>query len=474
MGRMKKSIASLVTLCAFATSGFGQSGAAPAGATPSDGITMPDVKDPMLEPVPPPARELASWRQALELVHARSTALHISQAQVEQSRAATRRALAGALPQLTGNAGVTRYLLLGHGLTFDTTASSINNAAGIGNLPDPATQLTSSLDLRVPVIDFSTWYTVGTSRTREHVADENALDTQRILLGTVAQAAVGVITASRIAESSRVSLESALSTLELTQRRADLGAASAVDVLRAKQEVASSRAQIISANESLRQARESLGAALGDTVGWGVATSIGVDDLERTASSVCQVVDPTEARADIRSASMAVAAAERDRTSVDYKYLPSVDLASSLSYVNSTLISPNGNHVNWTLGGQLTWLLYDGGDRYGLRRSNEAALTIARETLTQKKRDVTLQVTQADRAITVAQVNLAVARTARDVAKEQARLSRLAFVNGSGTSFDLIDSTSKLRQAEIDLLIKDFQVFQARLTAFLARANCMI
>ena len=135
---------------------------------------------------------------------------------------------------------------------------------------------------------------------------------------------------------------------------------------------------------------------------------------------------------------------------------------------------PNGEHVSWTIGGQLGWTLYDGGDRYGLRHFNEAALTIARETLTQKKRDVTLQVTQADRGIVVAQANFVVATSARDVAKEQARLSRLAFVNGSGTSFDLVDSARLLRQAEIDLLIKDFQVFQARLTAFLARANCAI
>ena len=64
--------------------------------------------------------------------------------------------------------------------------------------------------------------------------------------------------------------------------------------------------------------------------------------------------------------------------------------------------------------------------------------------------------------------------TARNIAKESQRLSRLAFINGNGTSFDLVDSARRLREAEIDVLIKEFQVFQARLTAFLSRSNCAI
>jgi outer membrane protein TolC len=67
-----------------------------------------------------------------------------------------------------------------------------------------------------------------------------------------------------------------------------------------------------------------------------------------------------------------------------------------------------------------------------------------------------------------------VAITARDVARESARLARLAFVSGSGTSFDLVDNTRRLREAEIDLLIREFRVVQAQLTAYLTRANCSI
>lgn len=445
--------------------------AAPSTATaaPSPDSTPPppDVKDPMLEPVPPAPNVLASWKDALRLVRQRSTALRISQAGVEQAKGLTERTQSASMPKLTGNANLNHHFL--HGIGTNFTAAGVQQNVSI---PTPDTTLNGSLDLRQPLLNFGAWYSIGTAREREHVAELSLEDTQRQLLGTVAQSAVGVVTAGRVAEVSRVSLASALSTLDLTKRRAQLGAASAVDVLRAAQEVAQSRAQIVSADESLIRAREALGAALGDTIGWGVSADIRVEDLERTAGEVCRPIESLEARADIRSAAKAVDAAVRDQKSVDFTYVPTLDLVSSLGYTSLSARSPNNEHLTWTIGGQLVWPLYDGGDRYGLKRYNEAAVAIAREQLTQQKRTLVLQVLQADRAIAVAQATLEVSRSSRDLAKESARLSRLAFVNGSGTSFDLVDSARKLREAEIDLLIKDFQVFQARLTAFLARANC--
>jgi outer membrane protein TolC len=487
MGQKRRTFSTVAALCALsisvraepATPSLTQPAplAAPAQPAPAaaaassgeDGLPqMPDIKDPMLEPIPPAANTLMSWRDALRFVRQRSTAMHIAQATVTEAQATTTRARSASLPNLGVNGNLTHYLLKGQGFFFTTTG------AETGSIPDPATRLTGSLDLRQPLINFGAWYSVGTAKSREQSAELSASDTQRQLLGAVAQAAVGVTTASRVAESSRVSLASDLSTLDLTRRRAALGAASAVDVLRAEQEVALTRAQLVTADESLREARETLGASLGDTAGWGVSPEIRVEDLEHTASSVCTVIPSLDARADIQSAHESVTAAERDKKGVDYQFLPTLDFTSSLSYVNSTVFSPNGNHVNWTIGGQLGWTLYDGGDRYGQRRFNEAATTIAREQFTQKKRDATLQLVQADRAIAVAKTNLEVSKASRDLAKEAARLSRLAFVNGSGTSFDLVDNAKKLREAEIDLLIKDFQLFQATLTAFLARTNCSI
>jgi outer membrane protein TolC len=436
------------------------------------------IDDPMLTPVSPPDHLLGSFGDALRLVRDRSTALRISEAQVVEAVGAKRQALATALPTLTSSGSLTRYLLLGHtdgitGASFGATGAQ----AGLvlepaGSLPDPATLVNASATLTQPIFNLGNWYGIGTANRKRESAEFTMHDTERQLLAKVALAAVNVITSSRVAESSRNSLASALSTLDLTRRRAELGAASAVDVLRSDQEVSTSRAQIVSADESLRQAREALGAALGDTTQWGVSPELHVEDLERTATSVCKPVNGVESRSDIRAAAKTVEAAERDRNSVDYSYVPTVNLTSNVSYVNSTFFSANGEHVNWTVGAVAAWTLYDGGDRDGRRLLTQGAATVAREQLTQAKRDAILQVVQADRAVNVARTNLEVSTRARDIAKESARLSRLAFMGGSGTSFDLVDSASRLRNAEIDLLIKNFSVYQAMITAYLARSDC--
>lgn len=423
----------------------------------------------MLVPVPPPLHQLTSWRQALTLVRQRSTALRISQAQIEQAEGTTRSALAKALPTLTAQATYNRHLLLGRGFTSSTQGPQAN-----ATIPNPPGALTGTINLTQPVIDFGAWYGIGTAKEHERSATLSAEDTERTLLAAAAQAAVATITADRVADSSRGSLQGALSTLDLTKRRAALGAASAVDVLRADQEVSLSRAQVVSAQESLLEAREALGAALGDTMAWGVSPVVRMDDLERTASTVCRPVDSLEARADIRAAASSAEAAKRERTAVDYSFAPTLDLISTLGYVDFAGHSPNGDHLTWTVGGQLNWLLFDGGDRYGQQRLREGAAQSANQTLTQVKRDATVKLTQADRAIAVAQANLDVSTHARDLARDFARLSRIAFINGSGTSFDLVDSARRLREAEIDLLVKEFGVLQARLTAYLGRANCSI
>src|SRR5215469_5991133 len=69
----------------------------PAAGSPSAApVTVPpppEVSDPMLAPVPPPARVLKSWREAVSLLRARSTDLKIALDQVLQAEAQTRIAL---------------------------------------------------------------------------------------------------------------------------------------------------------------------------------------------------------------------------------------------------------------------------------------------------------------------------------------------------------------------------------------------
>jgi outer membrane protein TolC len=150
-----------------------------------------------------------------------------------------------------------------------------------------------------------------------------------------------------------------------------------------------------------------------------------------------------------------------------------LDLVSNLTYSNMT-VTANYKPVQWTIGALLTIPLYDGGSRYAQQDKTAATAEVAKQELTQVRRQARLEAQRAARAVTVAQSNLQVSTKTRDIAKETARLAQVAFVSGSGTSFDLVDTQRQHREAELDLAIKELEVVRAQIAALLAQANCNI
>jgi len=427
---------------------------------------MPEIDDPMLAPLETPTSILTSWQQALALVRTRSTSVATAQAQIAQAQARSRQALANSLPDISGSGSVRRSLLFGTGTQFGESGLESNV-----RIPSPATVWQAGLSLRQSILDLRSWHELGTAHMAEQVAALSAEDTERLTLGALADTIVTVVTAERLAEVTRVSLRSNLSTLDLTKKRMTLGAASAVDVLRTDQEVASTRADVVQADEAVRQAREALGLALGYPEAWGLAADISLDNLAKDARASCSPLQDPEQRTDVRAARLNVEVNDRNVDSASYGHAPTLDVVSDFSYTSQP---QSARPVQWSVGALLTVPIYDGGRLGSERGLNQATAIIARQQLTEATRRARQEVTQAQRAVQVASASFGVSRQARDIAAESARLSKIAFVHGTGTSFDLVDSASRLRLAEIDVTIKEFEVVRARITALLALSNCSI
>lgn len=311
------------------------------------------------------------------------------------------------------------------------------------------------------------------------MAKLSVVDRRRVLITNVAAAIVSVFTAERVSEINRVGLKTSLERLELTRRRTRLGSGTRLDVVRAEQDVTLATNTIIQGDEALRKAREALGIAMGEDVPYGVAPNISLNAIESSVRTMCKVGKP-EDRADIRAAQRQLDINKRQLTETRLGYLPTATIDSTLQtgateqIINNSPVpvNPPNRSYTWSIRAVINIPIFDGGVRYGETASSRAARDQQEVRVEAATRQARLEITQATRAVEVAEQARANSEAARDLAKETARLTQVAYEAGTATSFELVDASRRQRETELDLVVKEFDVLKAKIAALLAAAVC--
>ena len=447
---------------------------APPGALPE--LPRVEVSDPLLAPIPPAAHQLNSFHDALTTIAARSIDLAIQQQEVERAEGQSRQALAGALTQVNGSASISQSLLGVSPILVSTTLPGVvvnGNPVTIPTLiQPPASGPTFGLSISAvqPILAPRIWYGIKTARLNIKAAQQSTDDKRRTILAQVASSIVGVYTAERVAEINRSSLTSSLQRLNLAERKTKLGDGTRLDVLRAQQDTALARGQLIAGDEALRKTREALGLSLGSSEPWGVPAAISLDEMQQALGSSCQTGN-VEDRPDVAAARTSLEIANRGITDSKLAFSPTADVHSTASTTGATG-GNSGNQSSWIIGAVLNIPIWEGGARYGGMRIARANAEEAKLRLDATRRGATIEATQAQRSVGVAEQARVVSEQNRDLAREAARLAERAFAAGAGTSFDLVDAGKNERAAELDLAVKEFNLIQARIAALLATANC--
>jgi outer membrane protein TolC len=426
----------------------------------------PVVDDPMLVPPPAAARELTSWGDAVTLSRARSTDLGTALAEVRRAEAQTRTALAAVLPTINGTVSYPHQFI-----TKDTTVlGAPGDPPRVIKTPQ-SDYFNGNVALTQSVINVQAWHSIKTGKENEKAARMSAEDTQRIITLAVATAVVGVVAAERVAELNRIGLRTALERRELSTRKRALGVGTGLDVLRADQDVSSSRAAVVSGDESLRKAREALGLSVGLPEQVGVARAIQIDAVAAEAERMCPRIRDLGERADVAALRQRLVVAERNVGNVERSFLPTLSAQSTLASTTADL-GGNQPRTTWNVSAVLSIPIWDGGARYGALGNARALREQATFQVEAQRRTVTIEVEQARRGITVAEAALDVARQAQKLAAEVDRLTQTAYRAGQGTSLELVIAAAALRQADVELALREFEVVRARLEALFALAHC--
>jgi outer membrane protein TolC len=448
---------SVTLVCAIATGILFAGTAAAEEAVPPP----PAVVDPSLASLPPASRVLTDWHQAVDYARARSVDLRVARLEVARAEAQSRIALAGMLPTATGNGFLTHNFIT---QKSQTTSGQITSP--------PESYANGSIVLNQPIVNLRALNSIQAGKVKEEIASASLEESKRQLMLGIAQAIVSVVTAERISELNRSGLRSALERLELSRQKQALGAATGLDVLRAEQDVASARATLVSGDESTRQTRESLGLALGFAEPMSVPRDISVDGLESTARAVCRPVR-LEERSDFRVTRGNVEAARRQVQDARSQFLPTLNLGSTVAGTTADTGGSSPN-VTWNIQGILQVPIWDGGARYGSLRDANAQVDEAQLKLESLRRTATVQLSQSERNVAVSEEKRKVAEESRNLARATDDLTRKSYLEGRGTSLELVTAAASLRDAEISLALREFELVQARLVAILQLAACDI
>jgi outer membrane protein TolC len=419
----------------------------------------PEVTDPMLAPAPPASRVVRSWDEALGLMRSRSPDYISGLESVRRAEAQSRIALAAVLPTLDGQGSFTHQ--------FFTRTQPV--AAGSVVTPPPNVWAAGAI-LTVPIINPRGLYGLGTSSRNEDAAKLDYSEVRRAITTSAVNAMLSTLTTERVAELNRSGLRAALERLALAQARLKYGQGTELDVDRAQQDVAASRALLISGDESLLQTREEFGRALGSAEALGVPPSLDLEELERAVARTCRLNEDIERRPDVAAARKRVEIAERAIHDAELQLAPSLGAVSQLNYASQTTLGPN---TTWSLQGVVSVPFYDGGARYGAIRDAQAAREQARQALVSARLNAVISSSRAHRAVGVSRASRDVALERRDLAKRIDGRTREGYARGFGTSLDLVTSAQALRQNEISLALQELELGQARASAVLTNAECV-
>ncbi len=424
-----------------------------------------DVDDPMLAPIAPPERVIATWQAARDLLLERSTDLRIALADVERAEGRWRQSLSELLPNAFAQAGV------GYDLLNPTRPTLPFGFAPAGPGEAMTTPLAgASLSLTQSLVDVSAWNGLSSASALERSAEASLEDTRRRVSQGLAASAIAVVAAERAAELNRLGLRQALEREALTNRLLELGAATQLDEVRVRQDVAVARSALIEGDERLRATREAFGLALGVREEVGVAPGFSLDGMLSELRERCEALPSVDQRGDVVAAEEAANAARASRWQALTGYLPSIGVSTSTAAITTT---PGPASVPaWSIGAVLSVPLWEGGFREGLVKERSAVAEQSEQVAEATRRGVFLEEARVGRLEGSSAELLETARSARELAVEVDRLTRRMFEIGRASSFDLVQSAQALRQAELNLALREYQHVQARMDAFLTRARC--
>ena len=348
-------------------------------------------------------------------------------------------ALSPLLPQLTATGKLAQTQSLGTPLG----GSARTSARGTTVIRDPRDNTTLQISLSQLIFDFGkTFASTEAARRLAEQAQEDVELQRQLVTQTVKESFTNINFAQRLIRVQEQAVERANLNLRSARGFFEVGTRPKSDVARAEVDVANARVDLIRARNAERLARVALNTAMGipadtptqvqDNL---IYQPLTLDRTKLTSLALAQRPEYKQARLRVNEAEARMRRAFRD-------FFP--DLTGSGFFGGSQYQMTE----IWEVAVNLSWTLYDGGNRLSRFRESKVNVEAAQSRVRASELDISREVEQAYIVVSEAGERIQAAQVAVASAQENFRLAQGRFDAGVGTILELTDAQLALTQAQ--------------------------
>jgi outer membrane protein TolC len=297
----------------------------------------------------------------------------------------------------------------------------------------PLDQWTAGASLTVPLVVPSAWLDASAGRAQARAAEAQAEAARRtVALGLVRLAwQAGATEAAHAAATHAV--EAATAHRDRAARREAAGVGTPLEVLVAETELARRRGDEVGAAADVGRVRRAIGALLGT----GGEVRVTLSELAGAEAT----------RPEVEAARWAATAAGRSVDAAWLRHAPTLSASASASA--SDVAYPTGLKTAWRVGAQLTWVLYDGGARYGALDLARARQDGAEAAAAQVALDTSREAADAAAAVEAADARVVFAAAAVAAADAGEAAAGRAWEAGLVTGVEVLDAVQRRYDAAL-------------------------
>ncbi|MDD5541645.1 MAG: TolC family protein [Acidobacteriia bacterium] len=383
-------------------------------------------------------------RQAIDLALENNTQVQLTREEIDAARARSHQALSALLPNVSGSASQMNVTanLKAQGLDFSRVPllSSFNPFIGPFNTFDARAYLQQTL------FNFAAIRQYQAARAGNQLSTLEAERARRDTIATIAALYYGVLQASAHIEATQSNIRLNQSLLGLAEHQKEAGTGTAVDVARAKVQLAQQQQRLLSDQVAYEDAKLRLLKAMGKEVSTEVKLVDAMTLHDVPALTVTEALAQAENdRVELKSQEEREHVARLQLSATKAERLPSVGFAAN--YGSSGLTPDNSALPTRSYGVAASIPIFDGGRREG--RIAEQSVRVRQEAIRSEdvKQQVEVEVRLALKTIESARQQVRVSEENLSLAETELELSRDRFQEGVTNNIEVVNAQTSLEQA---------------------------